>query len=103
MSAFSMLHKLPRPGFIAMCRKLLVFCAGFACMLSSSLRRISKSCEYLYKCQAKKKKKYSWCPVDSLNWGEGCTRRCTIDLDFDALDGNKGSKDYALYSCSINM
>lgn len=25
MSAFSMLHKLPRPGFIAMCRKLLVF------------------------------------------------------------------------------
>lgn len=25
MSAFSMLHKLPWPGFIAMCRKLLVF------------------------------------------------------------------------------
>lgn len=35
--------------------------------------------------------------------GGGCTRRCMIDLDFDALDGNKGSKDYALYSCSINM
>lgn len=82
MSAFSMLHKLPRPGFIAMCRKLLVFCAGFACMLSSSLCRISKSCEYLYKCQAKKKKKVQLVPSRFTELGGGMYKEMYDRLGF---------------------
>lgn len=103
MSAFSMLHKLPRPGFIAMCRKLLVFVQDLHVCCRPVYAEYRRVVNISTSVKQRKKKKYSWCPVDSLNWGEGCTRRCTIDLDFDALDGNKGSKDYALYSCSINI